>query len=67
MTADAAHGDIDLLARGVVRPADITKRLYREVLHVDLDDPYLGLAGGPFDGGAYGGVDVNGGHALAAR
>jgi hypothetical protein len=48
----------ELLARGVVRPADITKALYRDVLHVDLDDPYLGLAGGPFDGGAYGGLDA---------
>jgi hypothetical protein len=50
-----------LLARAVVRPSDITKQLYREVLHVDLDDPYLGLAGGPFAGGAYGGLDVRDG------
>lgn len=26
-----------------VRPADITKRLYKEVMRTDLDDPYLGL------------------------
>jgi hypothetical protein len=26
-----------------VKPAAITKRLYKEVLHADLDDPYLGL------------------------
>lgn len=38
---------------GPVAPADIKKWLYREVLHADLDDPYLGLqpllsAGYPF-------------------
>ena len=27
-----------------IRPEQITKRLYKEVLHTDLDDPYLGLA-----------------------
>ena len=27
----------------VVAPGGITKWLYREVLHADLDDPYLGL------------------------
>jgi hypothetical protein len=43
-----------LLARPGLRPRDITHELYREVLHVDLDDPYLGLDGGPFSGGAYG-------------
>jgi len=26
-----------------VQPAAITKRLYKDVLHADLDDPYLGL------------------------
>jgi len=26
-----------------VQPADLTKWLYREILHADLDDPYLGL------------------------
>lgn len=25
------------------KPADVTRWLYREVLHADLDDPYLGL------------------------
>jgi len=25
------------------KPEDVTKRIYREVLHADLDDPYLGL------------------------
>ncbi len=34
-----------LLARtGLVRPAELTKVVYREILEVDLDDPYLGLA-----------------------
>jgi len=32
------------LARaGAVKPAQVTKWLYKEVLHADLDDPYLGL------------------------
>jgi hypothetical protein len=32
------------LAKNVsVSPRDISKWLYREVLHADLDDPYLGL------------------------
>jgi hypothetical protein len=30
---------------GPVKPEAITKRLYKEVLHADLDDPYLGLGG----------------------
>ena len=38
---------------GQVQPKAVTKRLYKEVLHADLDDPYLGLgqtlfAGYPF-------------------
>ncbi|MBY0547591.1 MAG: hypothetical protein K2W95_09880 [Candidatus Obscuribacterales bacterium] len=34
----------ELLARvGQVRPEDINKQFYREILHTDLDDPYLGL------------------------
>jgi len=34
----------ELLARQErVRPAEITRRVYRDVLHTDLDDPYLGL------------------------
>jgi hypothetical protein len=32
-----------LLETGKVRPGEITRWLYREVLHADLDDPYLGL------------------------
>jgi hypothetical protein len=44
----------ELLAkRGLVQPAAISKPLYRDILHADLDDPYLGLgnllfAGYPF-------------------
>ena len=42
----------DLLARvGMVRPEKILKPLYKEVLHADLDDPYLGLGSALF--GAY--------------
>jgi hypothetical protein len=42
-----------LAASGSVQPKDVTKRLYKEILHADLDDPYLGLgqtlfAGYPF-------------------
>lgn len=33
-----------LAAVGMVRPENITKWLYKDVLHADLDDPYLGLA-----------------------
>lgn len=34
----------DYLAdRSPVQPAEMTRWLYREVLHTDLDDPYLGL------------------------
>jgi hypothetical protein len=46
----------DLLAKaGLVRPDKILKPLYKDVLHADLDDPYLGLgsvlfAGYPFAG-----------------
>ncbi len=32
-----------LASDGLVPPGKITKWLYREVLHADLDDPYLGL------------------------
>jgi hypothetical protein len=33
-----------LLAKsGPVSPADVTKKVYKQVLHVDLDDAYLGL------------------------
>jgi hypothetical protein len=42
-----------LAAAGLVQPKAVTKKLYNEVLHSDLDDPYLGLgqtlfAGYPF-------------------
>ena len=32
-----------LAAAGPVRPNDVVKQVYREALHTDLDDPYLGL------------------------
>jgi hypothetical protein len=32
-----------LAADGLVPPKQVSKRLYKEVLHADLDDPYLGL------------------------
>jgi len=32
-----------LAGTGLVKPAALTKRLYKDVLHFDLDDPYLGL------------------------
>jgi hypothetical protein len=42
-----------LAAAGLVQPKAVTKKLYKEVLQADLDDPYLGLgqtlfAGYPF-------------------
>ena len=33
----------ELVRRGLVRPDDIKKWLYKDVLHADLDDPMLGL------------------------
>jgi hypothetical protein len=45
------HG---ILAEKAWRPADLTKRVYKDVLHVDLDDPFLGLVTAAFGGGAYG-------------
>ncbi len=32
-----------LANRPNAKPDDVTKKLYREVLHADIDDPYLGL------------------------
>jgi hypothetical protein len=32
-----------LAAAGPVTPEQVSRRLYKEVLHADLDDPYLGL------------------------
>jgi hypothetical protein len=35
----------DLLARAPLsKPSELTKTAYKEILDVDLDDPYLGLA-----------------------
>jgi hypothetical protein len=38
-----------LARQGAVRPERLTKWLYKEVLHADLDDPYLGLGPVLFD------------------
>jgi hypothetical protein len=40
-----------LASVGPVRPAGVSRRFYKEVLHADLDDPYLGL--GPTLFGTY--------------
>jgi hypothetical protein len=40
-------------AAGVVQPAAVCKRLYKDVLHADLDDPYLGLGPTLFAGYAF--------------
>jgi hypothetical protein len=32
-----------LSGKGMVRPGEVLKPIYRDVLHADLDDPYLGL------------------------
>ncbi len=42
-----------MLSEKTVRPEEITRRVYKEVLHCDLDDPYLGLISKAFSGGAY--------------
>jgi hypothetical protein len=42
-----------ILSEKIVKPADITKRIYKDALHCDLDDPYLGLISSAFNGGAY--------------
>lgn len=38
-----------LVAKPNARPEDVTKKLYREVLHADIDDPYMGLGPTLFD------------------
>jgi hypothetical protein len=40
-----------LSGAGLVRPAAVSRQFYKEVLHADLDDPYLGL--GPTLFGTY--------------
>jgi hypothetical protein len=32
-----------LAGRGAVKPAAVTKTVYKDILHADIDDPYLGL------------------------
>ena len=38
-----------LASSGMVRPEKVTKPIYKDVLHADLDDPYLGLGKALFD------------------
>ena len=40
-----------LAEAGVAAPAQVTRPIYKDVLHADLDDPYLGL--GPALFGSY--------------
>lgn len=42
-----------ILSEKIATPGEITKRIYKEALHCDLDDPYLGLISSAFNGGAY--------------
>jgi hypothetical protein len=42
-----------ILSEKIAKPGEITKRIYKEALHCDLDDPYLGLISSAFNGGAY--------------
>lgn len=42
-----------LLSDRLHTPAELTKTVYRELLHADLDDPFLGLSIDVFDNGAY--------------
>ncbi len=42
-----------LMSEKIVKPADITRRVYKEVLHCDLEDPYLGLISNAFNGAGY--------------
>jgi len=39
-----------ILAAGLVTPDKLTRKLYKDVLHADLDDPYLGLGKVLFEG-----------------
>lgn len=32
------------VVKGTVKPSDLTKTVYGQILHIDIDDPYLGLA-----------------------
>jgi hypothetical protein len=51
-----------LAAAGPVQPNAITKKLYKEVLHADLDDPYLGLGQTLFAGYPFAKEDVGAEH-----
>ena len=42
-----------ILSEKIYRPTELTKLVYKDALHCDLDDPYLGLISSAFNGGAY--------------
>jgi len=46
---------------GPIQPKAIGKKLYKEVLHADLDDPYLGLGKTLFAGYPFAKEDLGGG------
>jgi hypothetical protein len=50
-----------LASAGPIQPKTITKKLYKEVLHADLDDPYLGLGQTLFGGYPFAKEDLGGG------
>jgi hypothetical protein len=43
----------EILAERSWTSKELTKRVYRDILNCDLDDPYLGLGEAAFGGGAY--------------
>jgi len=51
-----------LVAAGPVQPKAVTKKLYKEVLHADLDDPYLGLGQTLFAGYPFAKEELGGTH-----
>lgn len=48
----------EALAHKLKTPAEVTKWLYKEVLHSDLDDPYLGLGEALFSNYPFAGEDA---------
>jgi hypothetical protein len=67
LDTDRAFLEADMLSNRLVRKPmihaflgerswtskELTKRVYRDILNCDLDDPYLGLGEAAFGGGAY--------------
>jgi hypothetical protein len=49
----------ELLAKtGLVAPEKVTRPIYKDVLHADLDDPYLGLGAALFESYPFAGEDA---------